>query len=217
MKLLIATLMIFSFAISHAERVGDSHRDVASGNYDVPDFMISMFNRFSSDDKKLHAASGLSDSRLIKHYLNEGFDANKMDRKGNTPLHHLLDGILVQEIRSRDTRCTTTYMENRPDKFWRCQWTRASIKEGRENEGIEMLLNAGADINAKNKEGQTPLDKMHIKVSKLRHEPGVFLRAEKSQVQESDRILSELMLERASNLIEFLKQRGAQSGFDYQN
>lgn len=89
----------------------------------------------------LRAAICDLNEKIIKFLLENGADINKADNMGSTSLHWLLAVSNVEEIHGCDN----------PEET-RKEWDRASKRIA------EILLDYGAELNAINSEGETPLD-----------------------------------------------------------
>jgi ankyrin repeat protein len=79
-------------------------------------------------DNALHTAAGTGDDRLVKYFLDRGLDPNAPGEYGRTPLHILL---------------SSTPMDRRPQD--------PALK------ALALLIDAGADVNARDPNGNTPL------------------------------------------------------------
>jgi ankyrin repeat protein len=85
--------------------------------------------------RSIHAAADRGDIEAVKQYLAAGRDVNAKDRKfGNTPLHYATGGGYTRIFALKTT------------------------DEPHYKEIAELLIAKGADVNAKDANGETPLD-----------------------------------------------------------
>lgn len=109
----------------------------------------SVHARTSWGDTALHRAVGCGHERVVQLLLEHGAEASAKDRAGNSPLHlatlSFLDDVLAHDIR------TSTRLEIRGRKPHQVRTLNYSLAVK------HLLLSHGADVNAVNRRGESPL------------------------------------------------------------
>ena len=90
----------------------------------------------------IHLAARNGNIELVKNCLSREDNVNARDETGKTPIHHALDGLL--ELAQVARECGFGIQNN-----YAVQQQTAIIK---------LLVSVGADIHAKDGDGNTPLD-----------------------------------------------------------
>ena len=89
----------------------------------------------------LHSAAQAGNYDLIKSLLSKGFNINAKDNKGYTPLHYTIYGYYIAQHSNTD--------------FIDEEEREASLENIKDS--AAYLISQGADVNAKGKDGATPL------------------------------------------------------------
>jgi len=112
------------------------------------------------DSTLLHSASRDGYEEIVSTLISAGADVKAIDEDGRTPLHWARTPLIAQVLieYGADVNAKTTVARD-PRDFGYLDYTPLHDAAGRENRGkiIVVLVKAGADIEAKNSWGETPL------------------------------------------------------------
>ena len=100
----------------------------------------------------LHRAAARAPAEIVELLLSSGAEANARDNDGRTPLHHLVQA----EVRGRLERFFA-YNDPQGPALWRRRTEGRGTTLWTFREIVRLLLAKGADVNARDKAGRTPL------------------------------------------------------------
>jgi ankyrin repeat protein len=105
---------------------------------------------FQNIDKALLSAAGMGDILKVQHLLAINADINVQDGNGWTPLHRAIDGRHKEVVKLLIYKEADVTVKDFTDHSTPLHWI-----EGKEE--AELLIIHGADVNARNRTGFTPL------------------------------------------------------------
>lgn len=167
MKFLVFIFIIFNFCFSYAGRSEAGYQKTSKLNMKHVNGLVErmMSNETLKEHgfTKLHIASAIGRSDIIKFLIRKGFDVNALSERGYSPLH--LCAVVVGMVKflnelPRDLSYTKEEIER--DNFIK------SIGKVDITGSLETLILSGAKVNAKSKLGATPLDMLYY-MRKAKH------------------------------------------------
>ncbi|MYB39017.1 MAG: TonB family protein [Gammaproteobacteria bacterium] len=150
------------------------HETAKEGDVDSARALIAAGTDVSTRDKSgntaLHVAAGYGHTALVGALIRAGADVNASNRSGLTPLHaaamrgYTAEGALVRTLLKKTTISGSITVKDRSNTAngdagttQEVNWSGADAAELRKADTVRALIRAGADVNASNRGGLTPL------------------------------------------------------------
>lgn len=159
-------LVAMAMPLAHAQQT--LHRAAKEGDADTVQALLASGTDINARDANgntpLHAAAGYGHTELVRTLIRAGADVNASNERGRTPLHaaalrgySMAEALVRTIVKNATISGSFTVKDGSSTEKHEGTWSGTDATEPRQADTVRALIRAGADVNAREERGLTPL------------------------------------------------------------